>query len=86
VSPADLLSAGLELYSCLRETPTHHYDSASGGTTTIVVGGRYHQDGNRLDSPCRTLALPNALTLIVLAFFRGQARDPSVVGIPYIRA
>jgi hypothetical protein len=51
----------------------------------IVVGGRYHQDGNRLDTPCRTLALPYALTLIVLAFFGGQARDPSALGIPYIR-
>jgi ABC-type uncharacterized transport system permease subunit len=26
-----------------------------------------------------------ALTLIVLAFFGGQARDPSALGIPYIR-
>jgi simple sugar transport system permease protein len=31
------------------------------------------------------LALPYALTLIVLAFFGGQARDPSALGIPYIR-
>jgi len=30
------------------------------------------------------LALPYALTLIVLAFFGGQARDPSALGIPYI--
>jgi general nucleoside transport system permease protein len=32
------------------------------------------------------LALPYALTLIVLAFFGGQARDPSALGIPYIRS
>ncbi len=31
------------------------------------------------------LALPYALTLIVLAFFGGQARDPSALGIPYLR-
>jgi ABC-type uncharacterized transport system permease subunit len=51
----------------------------------IVVGRRYHQDGNRLDTPCRTLALPYALTVIVLAFFSGQARDPSALGILYVR-
>ena len=32
------------------------------------------------------LALPYALTLVVLAFFGGQARDPSALGIPYIRS
>jgi simple sugar transport system permease protein len=31
------------------------------------------------------LALPYALTVIVLAFFGGQARDPSALGIPYTR-
>src|SRR6202035_895056 len=31
------------------------------------------------------LALPYALTLVVLAFFGGQARDPSALGILYIR-
>jgi simple sugar transport system permease protein len=32
------------------------------------------------------LALPYALTLIVLAFFGGQSRDPSALGIPYTRS
>jgi simple sugar transport system permease protein len=30
------------------------------------------------------LAFPYALTLIVLAFFGGQARDPSALGISYL--
>ncbi len=32
------------------------------------------------------LALPYALTLIVLAFFGGQTRDPSALGVPYTRS
>jgi len=32
------------------------------------------------------LALPYALTLIVLAFFGGQSPDPSALGVPYTRA
>jgi general nucleoside transport system permease protein len=31
------------------------------------------------------LALPYALTVIVLAFFSGQAHDPSALGVPYTR-
>jgi hypothetical protein len=83
VSPAVLLSAGVELYSCLPETPRappwqrlwRNYEDCCGST----------KDGARLDTFCRTLALPYALTVIVLAFFSGQARDPSALGIPYIR-
>lgn len=32
------------------------------------------------------LALPYALTVIVLGFFGGQGRDPSALGIPYTRS
>jgi hypothetical protein len=85
VSPTVLLSAEVELYSCLPEAPRappwqrlwRNYEDCCGAVGT--------KDGKRLDTFCRTLALPYALTLIVLAFFSGQARDPSALGIPYIR-
>jgi len=46
----------------------------------IRIAGARHGGAHQL-----FLALPYALTLIVLAFFGGQARDPSALGIPYIR-